>query len=96
MRLRVVTFNVWNTEGDPRRLDLINRFGFDWIGVDERTTDVPQRVIHGVSESVNHRRLAVARDDQARPAVGLEILGDRIYPHRRDGADSSWGFRTRV
>lgn len=25
MRLRIVTFNVWNTEGDPRRLDLINR-----------------------------------------------------------------------
>jgi endonuclease/exonuclease/phosphatase family metal-dependent hydrolase len=25
VRIRVVTFNVWNTEGDPRRLDLINR-----------------------------------------------------------------------
>jgi hypothetical protein len=25
MRVRVVTLNVWNTEGDPRRLDLINR-----------------------------------------------------------------------
>jgi hypothetical protein len=24
VRLRVVTLNVWNTEGDPRRLDLIN------------------------------------------------------------------------
>lgn len=25
MRVRVVTLNVWNTEGDPRRLDLINQ-----------------------------------------------------------------------
>jgi endonuclease/exonuclease/phosphatase family metal-dependent hydrolase len=25
MRLRVVTLNVWNTEGDPRRAELINR-----------------------------------------------------------------------
>ncbi|HEV7705129.1 MAG TPA: endonuclease/exonuclease/phosphatase family protein [Gemmatimonadaceae bacterium] len=25
MRVRVVTLNVWNTEGHPRRLDLINR-----------------------------------------------------------------------
>jgi endonuclease/exonuclease/phosphatase family metal-dependent hydrolase len=25
MHLRVVTFNVWNTEGDPRRSELINR-----------------------------------------------------------------------
>jgi endonuclease/exonuclease/phosphatase family metal-dependent hydrolase len=25
VRLRVVTFNVWNTEGDPRRPDLVNR-----------------------------------------------------------------------
>jgi endonuclease/exonuclease/phosphatase family metal-dependent hydrolase len=25
MHLRVVTFNVWNTEGDPRRSKLINR-----------------------------------------------------------------------
>jgi endonuclease/exonuclease/phosphatase family metal-dependent hydrolase len=25
MRVRVVTLDVWNTEGDPRRLDLINR-----------------------------------------------------------------------
>jgi endonuclease/exonuclease/phosphatase family metal-dependent hydrolase len=25
MRVRVVTLNVWNTEGDPRRLDLVNQ-----------------------------------------------------------------------
>lgn len=25
MRLRVLTFNVWNTEGDPRRPEIINR-----------------------------------------------------------------------
>jgi endonuclease/exonuclease/phosphatase family metal-dependent hydrolase len=25
MRIRVVTLNVWNTEGDPRRVELINR-----------------------------------------------------------------------
>ena len=25
MRVRILTFNVWNTEGDPRRLRLINR-----------------------------------------------------------------------
>jgi hypothetical protein len=24
MRVRVLTFNVWNTEGDPRRLEIIN------------------------------------------------------------------------
>ncbi len=25
MHLRVVTFNIWNEEGDPRRFEVINR-----------------------------------------------------------------------
>ena len=25
MRLRIVTLNVWNQQGDPKRIDLINR-----------------------------------------------------------------------
>ena len=63
-----------------QRRELIDRLGFDRVGVDDRLADVAERLVHRVRERVDDRRLAVAGDDEARSAVRLQILGDRGDP----------------
>ena len=58
--------------------ELIDRLGFDRSRVDDRLADVAERLVHRVRERVDGRRLAVAGDDEAAPAMRLQILGDGV------------------
>jgi hypothetical protein len=62
------------------RLHLIDRLGFDRVGVDDALPDVAERVVHRMRERVDDRWLAVAGDDEARAAVRAEIFRDRLDP----------------
>ena len=63
-------------------LELIDRFGFDGVGVDDRGAGVAERLIHHVGERVNRRRLSVSRDDERPPAMCLQVFGDSIQEFR--------------
>ena len=81
-----------------KRLELIDRLGFDRIGVDDRLADVAERLVHRVRERVDARRLAVAGDDETGAAMRLKILGDSGDPlqnGRLEGlCDSPGGARS--
>ena len=57
-----------------QRLNLIDRFGLDRIGVDDRPSHVAERLVHRVGQGMHRRRQAVARDDEARSAMRQEIF----------------------
>jgi hypothetical protein len=66
---------------------VIDRFGLDRVGVDDRSAGIAERLVHRVDEGVDIRRLRLARDHNRCAAVGLEIPGDRIDPFRGGGRD---------
>jgi endonuclease/exonuclease/phosphatase family metal-dependent hydrolase len=89
MRLRVVTLNVWNTEGDARRLDLINqelkRLDPDLVAFQEVVqtpeTKMLDRLLEGLSLRVTHQ----ADVQQAVPPFADRYGGTAIgtrWPHR--------------
>ena len=65
------------------RLHLIDRLGFDRVGVDDGLPEVAERVVHRMRERVDDRWLAVAGDDETRAAVRAEVFRDRLNPPSR-------------
>ena len=63
-----------------QRVELIDRLGLDRSRVDDGLADVAERLVHRVRERVDRRRLTVAGDDEAAPAMRLQILGDGVDP----------------
>ncbi len=63
MRIRIVTLNVWNTEGDPKRPDIINRelhkLAPDLIALQEvvQTAEIKMldRLLHGLDFHATHQ-----------------------------------------
>ena len=66
----------------PKRVELIGRFRFDRLRVDDRLADVAKRLVDAVRQGVDGGRLAVAGDDEAAAAMRLQILSDRVDPFR--------------
>src|SRR4029453_5029150 len=50
------------------------------LGVKHRRTDVAERLIHGVRQSMNYRRLLVAGQDQTAAAMLLQIADYGVEP----------------
>ena len=59
------------------RLHVVDRRGIDGFRIHDGRADVAERLVHQVRERVDRRRLRFTRDDQARAAVLLQILGNR-------------------
>ena len=68
---------------------LIDRAHFRGLRVDDRRADVAERLVHRVRERMDGRRLAVAGDDEAAAARGLQILDERSHPALRRSAAPS-------
>ena len=62
------------------RVGLIDGVGIDWIGVDDRLTDIAERLINGMGQSVYRGRLMIARNNNARTMPRREIRRNR--PHK--------------
>jgi endonuclease/exonuclease/phosphatase family metal-dependent hydrolase len=85
MRVRVVTLNVWNDEGDPRRLGLINR------GLRELEPDLVamQEVVHGQEAELlagtglhgTHQADTGAVQSEFAAKYGGKLVASRL-PHR--------------
>src|SRR3954447_8461897 len=89
MRLRVLTFNVWNTEGDPRRTKLINaelrRLAPDLVALQEvvRTDDDNQlaELLDGTGLHGTQQRDAMPTAPPGGDRYGGNALATR-WPHR--------------
>jgi hypothetical protein len=73
------------------RLCLVDRGRLHRVGEHDRAADAAEGVVHRMSERVNDRRLALARNHQRRALVGLEIPGHCL----RETADAVRERRTR-
>ena len=56
-----------------QRGELIDRIGFDRVGVEHRFPDIAERRVHHVRQRMHDRRLVVAGDHQARALVALQV-----------------------
>jgi endonuclease/exonuclease/phosphatase family metal-dependent hydrolase len=106
MHLRVLTLNVWNTEGDSRRLNLINReirrLNPDLVALQEvvltSETNQLDRLLHGTELSVTHQAQAMPSSPPWVERYGGSAVATR-WPHRvvevldsrlADAADVPW------
>ena len=56
-----------------KRLSLIDRVHLEWIGVEDGLADVTERTVNRVRKRMNSRRLAIARDHDARALMLSQI-----------------------
>jgi endonuclease/exonuclease/phosphatase family metal-dependent hydrolase len=106
VRLRVLTFNVWNEEGDPRRTELINRevrrLDPDLIAFQEVVRapehDQLDRLLTGMDHHRTHQADAMAVAPPGEERYGGSAVATR-WPHRvlevldlrlSDAADGPW------
>ena len=57
---------------------LIHWLGFDGIGVDDCVADRSQRLIHGMSQRMNRRRLVLAGNDHGRAMMRFQVCDDVV------------------
>lgn len=106
MRLRILTLNVWNEEGDPRRFALINRelrrLDPDLVALQE-VVHTPARnqldtLLHGMDFSRTHQAEVMATTAPGGDRYGGSAVATR-WPHRvveaidlrlADAADVPW------
>jgi endonuclease/exonuclease/phosphatase family metal-dependent hydrolase len=89
MRVRVLTFNIWNTQGDPRRLDLINaeikRVKPDLIAFQEvvQSDEAQQliRLLEGTDLQGTHQSDVMLESSPWVPQYGGSALATR-WPHQ--------------
>ena len=89
MRLRVVTLNVWNNQGDPRRSTIINqelrRLNPDFVSLQE-VIDVPaqnqlETLLYGLSLHGTHQASVLAVQPAYSERYGGTAVATR-WPHR--------------
>jgi endonuclease/exonuclease/phosphatase family metal-dependent hydrolase len=89
MNVRVITLNVWNTEGDPRRLDLINRelrtLAPDLLALQEvvQTAEVDSlgRLLRGLDLHATHQAELQSKPPPFADRYGGSMVATR-WPHR--------------
>jgi endonuclease/exonuclease/phosphatase family metal-dependent hydrolase len=89
MHVRVLTFNVWNSEGDPRRIDLINRglreLDPDLVALQEVSAapapDQLERLLAGTNLQGTHQAQVVAIPPPGAERYGGNAIATR-WPHR--------------
>ena len=64
---------------------LVARLGDDRLGIDHGLADVAEGVVDRVDQGMNGRGLLVADDDQARPAVRLQVASHGVDPSGMGG-----------
>lgn len=89
MRLRVMTLNVWNTEGGPRRLEMINRelqrlqpdlIAFQEV-VDTPVSRTLDRLVEGLGVQATHQAEVLADAPPFSERYGGSAVATR-WPHR--------------
>jgi endonuclease/exonuclease/phosphatase family metal-dependent hydrolase len=106
MRVRVVTLNVWNSEGDPRRLDLINQelrhlapdlVAFQEVVQTDKERSLP-RLLHGLDLHGTHQADLQSTVPPFSDRYGGSAVASR-WPHKvvevldlrlPDAADVPW------
>src|ERR1051326_2130454 len=64
---------------------------FQRISVENSLADVSERIVHRMRERMNHRRLMLAGDHDARAFVLLQVANDRV--DRQVGLRRGWRSR---
>jgi endonuclease/exonuclease/phosphatase family metal-dependent hydrolase len=84
MRLRVLTLNVWNREGDPRRAELINRelrrLDPDLVALQEAPADRMEALLAGTKLHRTHQGEVAAEPPGAERSGGNAVASR--WPHQ--------------
>ena len=85
----ITTLGLARRNSRTKRLPLIDGICLYWIGVEDSLADIPQLVVHRISQGVNLGYCFSPGYYDARAPVLLEVTRDRVKAAR------SWSFGSR-